>query len=1047
MNRNSTFQHLYRPVVSRRSIISVSVILSIVGAAALTVALHLSPSPDDAQSAALPVTKDYSQFTDDEKRDPKNAVAGLQTANGLETKLFASEPMLVNPTNVDVDEKGRVWVCEAYNYRSELNPSNPKKSQGDRILILEDTNGDGQADNSKVYYQGTDVNAALGIHVIGNKVIVSCSPNVFLFTDTNGDDKPDKKELLFTGIGGKQHDHAMHAVVFGPDGKLYFNFGNAGDQIKDKNGNVIKDEAGAEVNGKGKPYRQGMVFRCNLDGSDFEVLGNNFRNNYEVAVDSYGTMWQSDNDDDGNRGVRINYVMEYGNYGYTDELTGAGWQASRTNMEKEIPLRHWHLNDPGVVPNLLQTGAGSPTGLVIYEGELLPEPFRNQMIHCDAGPNVVRAYPVQNSGAGYQAKIVNILEGVRDQWFRPSDVCVAPDGSLIIADWYDPGVGGHQVGDQERGRIFRVAPANSAYQIPKMDISTPAGAVAALKSPNLSTRYLAWQQLNQWGKKSEKELLNLWNSDNQRYRARALWLLSGMKGREKKYVETALKDQNPNIRITGLRIARERGMDVIPYVKQLVKDTDPQVRREAAIALRHNQSPEAATLWTELARQHDGKDRWYLEALGISADKQWDTFFAEYWKQTGESQLNNPAVRDIVWRARTKAVIPLLAKLATDPATTSAERPRYFRAFDFNDDPSKQDVLVAMLKGNSPAQAEINQLALRHVDAAKIGQLPEMKNILNQTVASVAGTPEFIDLVSRFNLQDQNENLLQLALDQPTSNLGADAARLLLKQNGASLFKKILNGTDEQAALKALTALGSAENDDTRKLIEPLWTDTKRPIAVRKAAVEAYGRGWDGEDQLLGLVKDKKLPDELKPVAAGVLLNAYRQGIKEEAAKYLDMPDVSGGKKLPPVSQLVAMQGDPQKGAGVFTRTCSSCHEVNGEGIDFGPKLSEIGSKLSKEAQYVSILHPSAGISFGYEGYIVKTKGGSTVIGFIASETNDAIELKMPGGVGNRLNKADIISTTKMETSLMPAGLQASMTEQELVDLVEYLTTLKKVAN
>ena len=99
-----------------------------------------------------------------------------------------------------------------------------------------------------------------------------------------------------------------------------------------------------------------MVFRCDLDGSNFEVLGHNFRNNYEVAVDSFGTLWQSDNDDDGNRGVRINYVMEYGNYGYVDEMTGAGWQAKRTNMEKEIPLRHWHLNDPGVVPNLLQTG-------------------------------------------------------------------------------------------------------------------------------------------------------------------------------------------------------------------------------------------------------------------------------------------------------------------------------------------------------------------------------------------------------------------------------------------------------------------------------------------------------------------------------------------------------------------------------------------------------------------------------------------------------------------------------------------------------------------
>ncbi len=257
----------------------------------------------------------------------------------------------------------------------------------------------------------------LGIWVQGNQVIVSNSPNVYVFTDENGDDKADKKEILFTGISGEQHDHGMHTFVAGPDGKWYFNFGNEGKQLKDKDGNPVIDK----VTGKAispANFKQGMVFRCDPGGKNVELLGQNFRNNYEVAVDSYGTLWQSDNDDDGNKGVRINYVMEYGNYGYTDEMTGAGWQANRTNMEPEIPLRHWHLNDPGVIPNLLQTGAGSPTGIIVYEGKLLPPAFQNQVIHCDAGPNVVRAYPVQNDGAGYKASILPVLEGARDQWFR-----------------------------------------------------------------------------------------------------------------------------------------------------------------------------------------------------------------------------------------------------------------------------------------------------------------------------------------------------------------------------------------------------------------------------------------------------------------------------------------------------------------------------------------------------------------------------------------------------------------------------------------------------
>ena len=160
---------------------------------------------------------------ENEKRLPENAVKNLKVADGLKAQLFASEPMMTNPTNIDVDDKGRVWVCEAFNYRPDIT-GNPTKKEGDRILILEDTNGDGKADKSTVFYQGVEIEAPLGIWVMGNQAIVSQSPYVWLFTDENGDGKADKKEILMQGMGGKQHDHGMHAFTFGPDGKFYFNF-------------------------------------------------------------------------------------------------------------------------------------------------------------------------------------------------------------------------------------------------------------------------------------------------------------------------------------------------------------------------------------------------------------------------------------------------------------------------------------------------------------------------------------------------------------------------------------------------------------------------------------------------------------------------------------------------------------------------------------------------------------------------------------------------------------------------------------------------------
>ncbi|MFO1066592.1 MAG: PVC-type heme-binding CxxCH protein [Pirellulales bacterium] len=330
--------------------------------------------------------------------DAADAVGSLTIAPGVQGTLAASEPTLLSLTNLDVDHRGRVWVCEVVNYRRH----NGERPQGDRILILEDTNEDGVADKVKTFYQGREIDSAMGICVLGNRVIVSASPNVWIFTDDNGDDVADRKELFFTKTGDPQHDHSAHSFSFGPDGKLYWNFGNTGHQVHDAAGNIVRDLAGNEVNDAGKPYRQGMPFRCNLDGSQFEVLGYNFRNNYEVTVDSFGTLWQSDNDDDGNRGVRINYVMEFGNYGYVDEMTGEGWARNVRTWKPEIPQQHWHLNDPGVVPTMLITGAGSPTGITVYEGELLPAVFRNQVIHCDAGPNVVRAYPAAPEGAGWR---------------------------------------------------------------------------------------------------------------------------------------------------------------------------------------------------------------------------------------------------------------------------------------------------------------------------------------------------------------------------------------------------------------------------------------------------------------------------------------------------------------------------------------------------------------------------------------------------------------------------------------------------------------------
>jgi putative membrane-bound dehydrogenase-like protein len=965
----------------------------------------------------------------------------LDVAPGLRATLVAQAPMLTNPTNIDVDARGRIWVVEGVNYRK----FKPKtlRAAGDRIVILEDTNGDGVADKSTVFYQGTDIDAAMGIVVLGNKVIVSAYTKMFVFTDTDGDDKPDKKEVLFTSRG-VDHDHSVHAFVFGPDGRLYFNGGNETGALMDANGQVIVDRAGNRIEQKNAPYQEGMSFRLEPDGTNVEVLGYNFRNPYELAVDPFGTVWQTDNDDDGNRSTRLNYVMEGGNFGYKDEMTGAGWRTRRTGMSAEIPRQHWHSDDPGSVPNVRINGAGAPSGLAVYEGKLLPKRYWHSVMHADAGVAEVRAYPVVRAGAGYTSDVIPIVSSTKDRMFRPVDVVTAPDGSIIVADWYDAGVGGHDMSDQAQGRIFRIAPPGTRYTVPKLDLTTAAGATRALRSPNHATRYLAYQRLHELGVRAEGALGAMYHSSDAWDRARALWLLAVIPERGASYLEAASRDADPDIRIVALRAARRAGLDIIPMAERLALDPTPAVRREVALSLRHSESPRAAALWTQLARTYDGRDRWYLEALGISADRQWDTFFGAWLDNVGNGW-NTPAGRDIVWRARAPRALPLLVQLASDSSVPSADRLRYLRALDFHPVDGRQRALLAILGTPGGANSEMASAILSQLDAKSAASEPVVQAALKRTLAATWGSVGYVALVERYAARDQLDELVRLALAKPNETAGSEAARVALIWGGGARFSQLVQGTDEVTARRALTVLGHNFRPEVDTIMVGAALDASRPIGLRRWAVQSMGGGPGGTQRLLRLVQAGRLADDLKPAAASVLFSASA-AVRDSAAKYLAPPPATtaDGHTLPPLQVLATRSGDPLAGRAVFLRTCTACHVAGGVGADFGPALSEIGDKLPKTGLYMAILDPSAGVAFGYEGYDIRTRDGARLMGYIASETDSEIVVKMAGGIERRIAKNTIAERTRMDASLMPQGLERGMTEAELGHLVEYLSTLRR---
>lgn len=973
--------------------------------------------------------EEYAALTDEQKRSVAHALDGVKVMDDrLELTLFASEPMLTNPTNMDIDDRGRIWITEAYNYRTQLNPKNPTKAEGDRILILEDTDGDGKADKSTVFYQGPDINAALGIAVFGNKVFVSVSPNVFVFTDENGDDVPDGKEVLFTGIGGEQHDHGMHAFTFAPDGKLYFNYGNSGQGLHLADGSPILDPMGQPINSTTAPYQEGMVFRCDPDGSNVEILGWNFRNNYEVAVDSYGRMWQSDNDDDGNRSTRMNFVMDYGNYGFKDEMTKTDWRTRRVNLEDSVWQQHWHLNDPGVVPNLIQNYAGSPTGILVYEGKLLPAEYQNQVIHADAGPNVIRMYPVETSGAGFTGSVTPILDGnTRDNWFRPSDVTVAPDGSIFISDWYDPGVGGHAVGDLDKGRVYRLAPKKSKYKVEAPDYSSIESLIELVQNPNRAIHFKAFMALREKGAEAKDALEKLYASEDSRMKARAFWLLTKLpNGNE--YIQKAAADSDENIRVAAVRASRINGMKDFAFLLGLAADPSDQIRREVAVAIRYE---DAQDVWLKLAEGYRSGDRWYLEALGTAAEYRWDSYLPAYLAKVGQGWSNSTEAKDLIWRSRSAGTPALLEELIL--AENSPADYRYYRALDFQTEEARNPVLKNLL---AKGQNEDQVIILRQASFDPKKPDAQLFTLAKAKAGEIQDNKDFLEIVRKYQLKDQKDRLLGLIYQEEDRSLANQSAGLFASLYGIGEIEQAMKNPDEVKAIAAIRKFGAVDTPDMATLLSKFWKNDNASTAVRTAAMEE-AKGYQSEPVLWELAKADQIPADLLPIAQKILMGSWNGNIRVLAVeKY--------GNSIAEGYDLIRMQsakGNPENGKTLATSYCLSCHKVGNEGIDFGPALSQIGSKLSREALINAIINPSEGMGFGYETQLVKFKDGKEIRCIVNSKTENDLIVKLVGMGEQTIYKlADIESITQLSESLMPAF---PLTEQELVDLVSYLEGLR----
>jgi putative membrane-bound dehydrogenase-like protein len=968
----------------------------------------------------------------------RQTTQGLTAAEGLEVTLWAAEPDVINPTNIDIDSRGRVWVLEGVNYRVTLPERRAKdyRPAGDRITILEDIDGDGRADKAKVFAQDLSLRSPLGIAVLGDRVYVSQSPDLIVFTKDEQDNII-KKEILLTGWRGVDHDHGLHAITFGPDGRYYFNSGDQGFDVTDKSGQRF-------VSARSGPYYAGTALRMNPDGTDFAVLGHNFRNPYELALDSFGNIWQTDNDDDGNAWVRLNYVMEGGNFGYWGP-GGRSWREDRGT--------HFHSELPGVVPNVLRLGAGAPCGLIVYEGRLLPRQYRGHLIHAEAGRRSINTYFIQPEGAGYTAKVETTVSAA-DPWFRPSDVCVAPDGSVFISDWYDPGVGGHHMVDTKRGRIYRLAPPGHKPQKPLVDLSSPSGLAEAFASPAQSVRSLAYAQLKEQGAAALPVLQGLLGSNDPILKARALWLMGGIPGHGEAAVRAALEDVDSNFRMLALRILRRYHADLSAGIRLLAKDPSPQVRREVAVALRELPAEQALDPLVVLCRKYDGKDRWMLEALGVAARGKENALYPllrEVFPSEWSSRLGQ-----LLWEFRPSQALPDLISWFKNEGLSAGERLEALQALSAQAAP-EAGLAVAEFVHSAEEPKELVERAFERLSMQLFSEWRELRSnpavvaAVKKGLQSPSLQTHALELAGDLENPQLGPDLLAMAKHQANSEEVRAAAILGLGRTGDETYvpelEQMMQSGEIGLRVMALRGLASLKPKTLESQMRKLVL-SRAPNEVRSEAVRVLGRTDTGCKLLLDLEQAGELPSELRNVASGVT-NANRNSLIRSRAQRLLPPVASKNKRpLPPIREILAREGNPERGRKVFNAVagpkCKSCHSLEESRKSLGPNLSAIGDKLGKEALLDAILNPSAGIAPEYYVWRLRTKSEGDVIGILAEDTPQRVTVLTDATTELRFRPSDVISRQRSRLSMMAEDLAGTMTEQQLVDLLSFLTTLKK---
>ena len=948
-------------------------------------------------------------------------LSAFKLPEGAKINLFASDPMISKPVHMNWDREGRLWVVS-----SPLYPHiKPGQEENDKLVILEDTNGDGTADKATDFAK--DLHIPTAVLPGDGGVYVANSTEMLFIRDTDGDGKGDHRQVMLSGFGTEDTHHLVHTFRWGPEGEIWLN-------------QSIYIHTHLETPYGIRRLLGGGMWHFRPETRRAEVFMKGLVNPWGHAFDEFGQSFMTD----GAGGDGINFVFP----------------------------RSVFKTSPGATRVLSGLNPGQPKhcSLEVATGRHIPEDWQGTLIAPDFRGHRINRFKLTDNGSAYTSTQVEDLVSSSHRAFRPIDVKMGPDGAIYIADWYNPIIQHGEVDfrdprrDHTHGRIWRITfEGRDLVKKPDIKNASVKELVAMLDAEEGWTREQAMVELRQ--RDADEVEKSLTAGDDEKSNLRKLWASQAINRANLELAERLLPSKNHKVRAAALRAIYYHAAEnpnAFSIAEKLVTDSHPQVRLWAVSVLAQLKNPETVAtalraldgkvevdefldfaLWN-ICREHS--DRWTAAADGGNPfDNTRQLLFAV-------RAINQPVAINQILSSLKKGEL----KSPKDIADVSDWIARVGKPTDLN-----ALFEIALAEGAPPARQETVLRTLAEAGRLRKLQPAGDKNRLTQFLDSANGGifSQAATLAGQWKLESARPKL-QAAFSQADKNesrarAALEGLRVLGGPKTASFLDKIAANKEASFRLRSLAVIGRAKSNPKAgaRIALPVLRDApegKDPHGI----FDAFLGNKQGTVELATLLGqgDNPLPQEIALVGVQKASSAAtrpQQLIKaiQKSAGLKPMKLALTADEMNAMMQQIAEKGNPHRGEKIYRRAalqCVVCHAIGGAGGVIGPDLVSIGSSAPVDYLVESLLEPSKKIKEGYHTTLVTLKNGDAFAGAIASEDDKELVVRDAAGKENRIPKSEIANNTISPVSLMPPGLTATLREDEFVDLVRFLSELGK---